>query len=235
MDKILSVYRSENKYILSKKDISNLKFKLNRILQRDTNSANDSYKVKSLYFDSINNIDFNTKLAGTEIRKKIRIRTYDSKSNKCKLEMKQKNGDLQHKISMWIEKKDAQELIKKNYGVLTKYFDKNKEAIIFYTTMSMGCYVPVVLIEYDRIAFTYPKNDTRITIDMNIRCSETNFDLFDNNVIYTQVIDGETVLEVKYNEQLVGFISEILKPYSLNRISVSKYCNARKVFYDFNF
>ena len=234
MSKTLSVYRSENKYILPNDKLSNLRFKLDRVLSRDDYSKEHSYIVRSLYFDSINNIDFNTKLSGTEIRKKIRIRTYDPSSNKCKLEMKQKNGDLQHKISIWITKDDANELIHKNYSVLTKYMEENEDAKLFYTTMTLGCYAPVVLIEYDRIAYVYNLYNTRITFDMNVRTSESNFDLFDEHPIYTPVFN-DTVLEIKYDGKLMGFLQEIFRPYNLNRISVSKYAYGRKVFYDFDF
>ena len=234
MSNTLSVYRRENKYILPASDISNLKFSLDKILERDKHSNKNSYIVRSLYFDSPNNIDFNTKLAGVEVRKKIRLRTYDYKSNKCKLEMKQKNGDLQHKISIWISKEDAEELINKNYSVLLNYSD-NKDAILFYTTMMTGCYYPVALIEYDRIAYTYPLNNTRITIDMNVRSNESNFDLFAEKPIYNYVICNDIVLEVKYDGELLKFISNVLNKYKLNRVSVSKYCFGRKIFYDFNF
>ena len=91
--------------------------------------------------------------------------------------MKQKNGDLQHKISIWITKDDALELIHKNYSVLIKYIDENEDAKLFYTTMTLGCYAPVALIEYDRIAYVYNMYNTRITFDMNVRTSESNFNL----------------------------------------------------------
>lgn len=234
MSNTLSVYRRENKYILPSSDISNLKFCLDKVLQRDKHSIKNSYVVRSLYFDSLNNIDFDTKLAGVEVRKKIRLRTYDSKHDKCKLELKQKKGDLQHKISIWISKEDAKELINKNYSVLLKYSD-NEDAILFYTTMASGCYTPVALIEYDRIAYTYPLNNTRITIDMNVRSNESNFDLFAENPIYNYVIGNDIILEVKYDGQLLKFISNLLNKYNLNRISVSKYCFGRKVFYDFDY
>ena len=72
MDEVLSVNRSEYKYIVSITKMRELQSKLDVILKRDKNSQKGSYSVRSLYFDSINNIDFNTKLAGTMIRKKIR-------------------------------------------------------------------------------------------------------------------------------------------------------------------
>lgn len=234
-NEVLSVYRSENKYLLPFESIYDLKSKLGKILKIDNNSQTDGYLVRSLYFDSLNNIDFNTKMAGTEIRKKIRLRIYDLKSNKCKLEMKQKNGNLQHKISLWITKEDALELINKNYSVLIKYFNTSKEALTIYTTMVLGCYQPVVMVEYDRIAYTHPLYETRITLDMNIRSSETNFNLFDQNISYYPVFDQNAILEVKYNGNLLNFISNSLKQFHLTKIAFSKYCLARKVYQYFDF
>ena len=235
MEKVLLVNRNEYKYIIPITDMQQLMKKFDVALKKDNNSLSGSYSVRSLYFDSINNIDFNEKLAGTMVRKKIRIRVYNPNDEKCKLEMKKKNGDHSRKISVWISKEDATELIKGEYYVLSKYFDKSNEAVEIFTVMSMGCYVPVAMIEYERIAYTYPMYDTRLTFDFNIRSSESNFNLFDKKIMFNTIINNEIVLEVKYNEKLMGFISEILKPFNLNRISISKYCSGRKVFYDFDY
>lgn len=235
MDEVLSVNRSEYKYIISIPKMRELQNKFNVILKRDDNSKNGSYSVRSLYFDSINNIDFNTKLAGTRVRKKIRLRVYNPNDKYCKLEMKKKNGDFSNKISVWISKSDAINLIKGKYNVLSKYFDKSNEAVEIFTVMSLGCYRPVVMVEYERIAYTYPMYNTRLTFDFNIRSSESNFNLFDKKIIYNTIINNETILEVKYNQKLMGFINEVLKPFKLTRISISKYCAGRKVFYDFDY
>ena len=149
--------------------------------------------------------------------------------------MKEKDGDLQHKISLWISREDAQELMKINYSVLTKYFEESQDAIIIYTTMIMGGYRPVVMVEYDRIAYTYPLFQTRLTIDTNVQSSESNLDLFSENPLYTILMKEEAILEVKYNQKLVRFISDILRQYHLTQCSVSKYCMGRKVFFDFEF
>ena len=235
MSEVLNVFRNENKYIISKYKMSNIKNDLNVILKKDLYSNNKSYKVRSLYFDSINNIDFNTKLAGTLDRKKIRIRSYDVNDNKCKLEMKKKHDDLSNKISVWINKDDVNELIKGNYKVLIKYFNENKDIIDIYNTMQLGLYRPVVMVEYDRLAYFHPLYNTRITFDYNIKSSESNFDLFDKKINYTKVFNDYVVLEVKYNKKLLGFISDILKKQKLTMLSISKYCISRKVFYDFNY
>lgn len=233
MEKI-EVYRNENKYFIDQINTLQLIKKMDLILKRDNFSLHNAYKIRSLYFDSINNKDFSTKLAGTEIRTKIRIRTYDIDNNYCKLELKKKSGNYQHKISLWIEKNDAIELSKMNYSVLTKYFDDDV-AIDIYKEMQLGCYRPVVMIEYDRIAFIHELYNTRLTFDMNIKSSETCFDLFEKNVNYDVILNDFNILEVKYDEILLEYISKILKQYNLNKISISKYCMGRKIYYDFDY
>lgn len=87
-----------------------------------------------------------------------------------------------------------------------------------------------MLIEYDRIAYIFLLYNTRLMIDMNIRSSESNLDLFSENPMYIMVQNNVHVLEVKYNEKLTKFISDVLKQYNLTQCSVSKYCMGRKIF-----
>lgn len=231
----LTVFRNEKKYLMPYSDALSIREKLDGILARDGHSETEGYVVRSLYFDSINNIDYKTKLAGVEKRKKIRIRIYSPDAQMCKLELKEKDGDLQHKVSIWIAREDAQELSKMNYSALTKYFEESQDAILIYTKMVMGGYRPVVMVEYDRIAYTYPVYNTRITVDMNVRSSESNLDLFSEEPLYTILMREDVVLEVKYDRKLARFISDILRQYHLTQCSVSKYCMGRKNFSDFEF
>lgn len=231
---LLSVKRSENKYILSQEKALQLQMQLDKVLTRDKHSGNGPYIVRSLYFDSLNNIDFSTKMAGTEVRKKIRLRIYNPSDLKCKLEAKMKVGDLQRKVSLLLDREEAQQLIKGNYSVLTKYFSKTQDAVYLYTTMQLGCYKPVAIVEYDRIAYVYPRFETRLTFDMNVRCSEVDFDLFSRDLSYTAITKHDIILEVKYDTHLLKFISKILESYNLTRLSVSKYCISRPIYYEFN-
>ena len=235
METALSVFRNEKKYLLTQEETLLVRSRLDKILTRDVHSGTKGYIVRSLYFDSVNNIDYMTKLAGTQIRKKIRLRIYSTDADKCKLEVKNKNGDLQHKVSVWLDRADAKELIKCNYSVLVKYFETSPDAVDIYKMMVLGVYRPVVLVEYDRIAYTYPLFNTRITIDMNIRSSESNMDLFCEKPMYNMIMNDMNVLEVKYNEKLMDFISKTLMQFELVNISSSKYCMGRKVFCDFEF
>lgn len=236
MGKEWSVSRTENKYLLSYSEGASLRNKLDRLLQKDRYSDNfRGYMVRSIYFDSLDNHDLQTKIAGTEIRRKVRIRIYDPKSDSCKLELKQKIGDAQHKISIQITKEHAVDLINGRYEVLRSYFNQSENAIKIYSIMVMGCYRPVVLIEYDRIAYTHPVNNTRITFDFKIRSTESFYDITAIKPPYSHMVNDMVILEVKYNGKLLDYISKVLQPYHLNRLSVSKYCMGRNTYIQYIF
>ncbi|MBQ5995009.1 MAG: polyphosphate polymerase domain-containing protein [Clostridia bacterium] len=228
----LSVFRTENKYLLNFAEASQLRARLDKLLKKDKYSQNGAYVVRSLYLDTVENSDYHEKLAGTEIRKKIRIRSYSPDDEVCKLEIKQKNGDLQHKVSLLISREDAVEISRGNFSVMFDYFDKSPNAAYIYSELCLGIYRPVALIEYDRIAYMHELYSTRITFDMNVRSNESYFDLFDTQPIFTPVFDNMVVLEVKYNGVLLDSISKALEPFNLTRTSVSKYCLGRKIYFD---
>lgn len=229
----LRTFRKEIKYVVPTEKALLIKSRLDHILQRDAYCADAPYLVRSLYFESVNNTDFSDKIAGVEVRKKIRLRIYNGDSSLCKLEIKQKNGDLQRKNSILVSSDDAAKLSRGNYQVLRNYFSAAPASINAYAILTQGCYRPVVQIEYDRLAYRYPMYDTRITLDSNVRSSETNLDILSPGVNYTPILDQETVLEVKYSGKLMGFISAMLDRFHLTQESYSKYCAGRKIYYDF--
>ena len=234
MDDDLSIYRIENKYLIDLNKANLIKNDLDKLLDNDSHNAENGYMVRSLYFDTINNKDYYNKLSGTSYRIKIRLRVYDFDDKKCKLEAKIKRGNNQHKVSIAITKSDAKKLINLDYSVLLKYVKKSEYAIYLYKTMVLGCYKPVTLVEYKRIAYIHHINDTRLTLDYDIRYSESTYDLFNKDAILTPVDSGEfIVLEIKYNGKLLSYISNILKKYKLTRTAYSKYCSSRPNFYDY--
>lgn len=231
----LSVYRNEDKYLISYIQAMSLKEKLDCFLKKDAHSGTGGYVVRSLYFDSIDGRDFFSKIDGNEQRKKIRLRLYNPADSVCKLELKQKNGDLQHKVSVLLDREEARQIISGNMGVLRSHFGHSETALRLYAVMKQGCYRPAALIEYDRFAYTFPQFNTRLTLDMHVRSKEGDMDLFSASPRYVPILNDMVILEVKYNEKLMGFISDILRPYHLTKTSVSKYCWGRKVFYELTY
>lgn len=227
--------RKEIKYVVPLGKAFAIREQLDRLLQRDEHCLDGSYLVRSLYFDSVNQIDFSEKLAGVLDRKKVRLRIYDGDSSLCKLEIKQKTDDRQQKLSLIVSPSDAAELSHGNIKVLKNYFDTSKISLKAYGIMLQGQYRPVVQIAYDRFAYKYPMYDTRITLDMNIRTTESNLDIFSPDVHYTPIMDGNAVLEVKYSGKLMGFLSVLFAQFHLTQGAYSKYCAGRPIYYDFNY
>lgn len=157
---------------------------------------------------------------------KIRLRTYDLNDNEVKLEIKRKEGINQVKESVWIQKEDAKELVVGNYSVLLKYNSQTAETI--YNIMTLGQYRPVVMVDYYRKAYYHRENNIRITLDRDIRSSESNFDMFNKSIMLTPVFDeGFSVLEVKYNSVILRWIKDALNGINLSKQSISKYCSSR--------
>ena len=222
---VLKVFRHEYKYAISYEEMLGLRQKLNELLDIDRDY--NGYIVRSLYFDSINDIDYYEKLDGVINRKKIRLRIYEPNSKKVKLELKSKYDYHQQKESLLITSEDAKNIINENYGVLLGY--KEDIASKIYSILTMNCYKPKVIIEYQRIAYT-TRNGTRITFDYNIRKSDQVDNFFDKDINYLELTPPQNiVLEIKFDRFLEPYISNVLNQYIARKESISKYVMGRNV------
>ena len=221
----LKTFRHEQKYVIPYYEMLSLRSKFNDLLTIDRNP--NGYMVRSLYFDSANDEDYYDKLGGEVVRKKIRLRIYDTVKDYVKLEIKAKYDNNQLKESIVINRKMAKELIKGNYGVLLDIGTETAKKI--YTIMSEGYYRPKVIIEYDRIAYL-TTTTTRITFDFNVKRSYDFDNFFSDNINYFNVTDGkDIILEVKYDRCLEPYIGTILNNKEARYQSVSKYIMGRNV------
>lgn len=226
MDKEISVDRTEKKYYISLWDIVKLKSKLKYFLKEDKYSLSSTgYKVRSVYFDSIDNLDYYSKIDGLNKRKKIRLRVYGHDLDFAKLEVKHKLGDKQRKVSLIIKKSDAENLLKGDYESLLTM--GNESAKWIYSQFKSGLYKPRCMIEYDRYVLMHPTNKIRITIDSNIKYSNTEFNLFKKSPSLLPILHTP-ILEVKYNGFLLDPVRNVIKQFNLEECAISKYVMARK-------
>ena len=65
------VFRSEHKYLISTSQRYSLSQALARIIAEDPHNQGDGYLVRSLYFDSLDNRDFQEKEDGVFLRRKM--------------------------------------------------------------------------------------------------------------------------------------------------------------------
>lgn len=222
------VLRQEKKFLINLSQYYSFSHRLSRILATDSHSDGDGYLIRSLYFDTIDDNDFMDKEDGVELRRKIRLRNYGSDTPFAVLEMKQKQGLLQKKRSLRMEKEDAQRMITGDYSVLLNYSDSF--AAECFTLMNMMCYRPCTVITYRRKVFVAKENKIRITFDHHIKGSEGCFDIFSDSFLESYILDPYlVVLEVKFNGFLMSYIKDMLQECDSSEIAVSKYCLGRAI------
>lgn len=105
------MYRHELKFIINKAYSEMLKNQLALIMDVDENSIDNTYFIRSLYFDDINNSAYYEKVDGVEKRKKYRIRIYNLDDSFIRLERKDKDRDLTHKEQTRITKEIYNKII----------------------------------------------------------------------------------------------------------------------------
>lgn len=224
------VMREEKKFLISLEEFRNKSHYLDGLMIQDEHNGIDGYIIRSLYFDTVYDDDFFEKLDGVETRRKIRLRIYDPKHDFAMLEIKQKQGASQKKRSLRMNRTDAQQLIEGRYDVLLNY--EEEFARECYSIMQYKCYRPKTIVQYNRKAYIAKENKIRITFDNNIVATETNFDLFSENLVMYPVLDKfNVVLEVKFNGFLLEYIRGFINSINKSELSVSKYALARQQSY----
>ena len=201
-------YRHEIKYIISKESALILKKRLLLIMNVDKNSTSDNtYNIRSLYFDDIYNSAYYEKIDGTLYRKKYRIRIYNYDASFIRLECKYKHNNMTSKDQVKISYEMYEKIVNNDYNC-----DSDNELLNkFLLDMKLRLLRPKVVVDYKRIALTYPVSDVRVTFDFNISSGVYNYNLFDKDVSKLPIIDDKNVvLEVKYNEILPESIALIL-------------------------
>ena len=224
-------YRHEIKYVISKQMAEILKQRLLLIMDVDANSSNldNTYLIRSLYFDDINNTAYYEKIDGVEYRKKYRIRIYNYDDSFIRLECKYKHNNMTSKDQYKIDKNTYENIVKGNLNELE--MSNNKMFNNFILDLKLKSLKPTVIVDYKRLALTYPISDVRVTFDSCISSGVYNYDLFDKCTNNLSIIDDNNiVLEVKYNEVLPESIAIILSTIPSVRESFSKfaYCSVVK-------
>ena len=221
------VLREEKKFLINIAEFRQKSHLLEQALLQDEHNGIHGYQIRSLYFDTPYDRDFFEKQAGTELRRKVRLRIYDTAQTFAMLEMKQKQGAQQLKRSLKISREDAVSIIQGNLQPLLSYPDPFAAEI--YAFMQIHGYRPVAIVEYCRKAFIAKENKIRVTFDNQIVATESCFDLFDPNLNMNPVLDPyDVVMEVKFNGFLLGYIRELINSINKSELSVSKYVLARQ-------
>lgn len=220
-------YRHELKHIVNNHHFDILKGRIGSIMQLDSHLKDGTYNIRSVYFDDYYDRYMEENESGINDRSKIRIRIYDHLDKVIKLEIKYKLNGMTKKESCSLTREMCDRLLKGECPRFEECKD-NKVLSRLYIEMQTRVLRPKVIVEYDRTPYIYYAGNVRVTFDMNIRASK-RFDLFfEENIYAVPVLEtGMHVLEVKYDEILPDYISQVLELNNLQQTSFSKYYLSR--------
>jgi len=223
--------RYEFKYILNDALKDAVESELRHFMQLDPfveRFDNKKYLVRSLYFDDPVYTFYYEKTDGLMHRQKFRIRTYSLSYDEkvpIMLELKGRYNNFVYKNRTEIahDEKIAGDAFlltdniikKKDNNVLNQFtYDRFRKNI-----------KPVMLIDYQRRAYQSKYDyEFRITFDGELYGTHTSHLFPKDSVKKRKLIDGYTIMEVKFRKHVPPWFHRIMIKYQLTRISISKYC-----------
>ena len=219
--------RHEWKHQISPREDLVLSRRLCALFPRDRHSGADgTYRVTSLYFDTPYDSALREKLDGTDRREKFRLRYYGTDLSFIRLEKKFKVNGLCGKRSAPVSKAQTEALLAGNPGFLKE----SEEPLLLelYSKIRGKGLAPKTVVVYDREAFFYGPGNVRITLDRRIRTGLSRLDFLEPEGLRIPVMDGITVLEVKYDAFLPELVRMAVQVPGRQAGACSKYALCRR-------
>lgn len=224
--------RYEIKYYLPESSISEFRERVQARMGMDANDNDRSRRITSLYYDSRDLRFYWEKIEGIRFRRKLRIRAYGEPENinddtTVFVEIKQRVNRVTQKRRIPLTYKEARMLCDErkdpeNPAVQQAFIN---EVLSLSETADLE---PKVITTYHREAFVGVDADLglRITLDHRVQGRGSDFDLgarADNKFIIPPHI---SIIEVKANERVPTWFTDLAAELSLDVVRVSKYCKA---------
>lgn len=195
-------------------------------------NAPSGYTVRSIYFDTFALDFYHQKMAGVEVRKKLRVRGYNDyeEGSIVFLEIKRKHGAPVIKNRAPVVYDYVQDVF--TSGDIERYVltggafpNALQDGRRFLFHVYSACLRPTVLIIYEREAYYGKfKRSLRITLDKSIRSSVyPALDTLFSEDRMSHSIPGHFILEVKFRGGIPSWLRSIIGTLNLRRMSLSKY------------
>ena len=214
--------RYELKYLLSGEQTNYLRERLKGHMEIDSYGKTS---IASLYYDTPTYQLIRTSVEKPPFKEKIRLRSYGiaTEESPVFLELKRKAYGIVYKRRVETTIPQVHKFFS-GEGDICAPGQINKEITYFrnyYKTL-----VPACLIIYDRAAYYEPDGDLRLTIDENPRYRATDLTLMKSMDGISLLKEGYTILEVKVQEAIPLWLTEILSSGNIKKGSFSKYGEA---------
>lgn len=218
-------FRHEWKHEISRMDMMALRSRLRAVMQQDSHAVNGRYKVRSLYFDNLQDKALIEKINGANMREKFRVRYYNDDLSWILLEKKSKINGLCRKEQVKISEEDAREIAGRNMGYLS-CSDRKLVRELGYKMKTTGL-LPRTIVDYIREPFVYAPGNVRVTLDYDIRTGMTGTDFLNTDCIMIPAGNAPGILEVKWDEFLPAVVRDLVQVPGTHTSAFSKYAACR--------
>jgi len=226
--------RFELKYMINLELAERIRNDLtNYLVMDDHANENGKYWISSLYYDSPDFRCYWEKMDGIKFRRKLRIRFYEngeklSDKTPVFVEIKQRYDRVTQKRRLSLPYKEAIGL--STFRVIPAGLNSVEEAVAK-EIISFGWQYnlhPVSLIRYQRQAFFGNDFDTglRVTLDTHMVSQQYPFDFNSFSEASPMFSADQVILEIKVNERIPYWLTELVATNNLRMVRVSKYCRS---------
>lgn len=218
--------RHELKHSLNYGDYVILRDRLRRIMSHDAHAdPNGEYKVRSLYFDTPGDKALQEKIDGVDRREKFRIRRYLGDADYIMLEKKRKAHGMCCKQSARLTEEEVSRI---QSGELTWMGSDGRELVReLYFKMRSEQLKPKTVVDYIREPFICAVRNVRITLDRDIRTGLFATDFMSDDLLTVKAGEELVLLEVKYDQFIPDYITNILQLGTRRASACSKYALCR--------
>ncbi len=226
--------RFELKYVADRRLVEAFRQELPARLERDPHGVDGFYPIWSTYYDSPDLRFYWEKIDGEKFRRKLRIRHYGTPDELTGdtpvfAEIKQRVNRVTQKRRVRLPYEDALALCA---GNPPEAFDPRDAAVLeeIETMVRQNMLRPTTVVGYVREAFFGRDEDSglRVTIDSRIRGRDRDLDLRwqgegGNRYIIPPHL---SVVEMKVNERVPYWLTELVARHNISLVRVSKYCQS---------
>ena len=239
-------WRHEWKFPISIEELLSIRESLRRVARPDANAENTDgcYRIRSLYFDDLDDHALYEKIEGVNYREKFRIRFYNRNTAFIRLEKKAKQNGLGQKESAELKAQEVENLLKYDLGWMAdeqmRLFQVGRdESDIFsgekpralvvelFRKMCQNGLRPKNIVEYMREPYTFSPGNVRVTFDYDLRYSPAWQDFLNPGCMLAPAEGSPLLMEVKWDRFLPDVIQRAVSVYGITPSAFSKYAQCR--------
>lgn len=249
-------FRHEWKHEISYSDLLELRARLSAVMRIDPHARDGRYKIRSLYFDNLEDQALREKIDGVNCREKFRLRYYQEDLSYILLEKKEKQNGLCRKEQLRLSAEEVRILLpvnnrnrsptmkreRKDNVRLMKMEDQTHPAEtkekalpggekkllneLFFKMQSRGLR-PKTIVDYIREPFIYAPGNVRVTLDYQIHTGMSCTDFLNPDCTMVPVRGDPMILEVKWDAFLPAVIQDLVQVRGIRTSAFSKYAACR--------